>query len=218
MLEFALVMSMLVPLFAGMFTLGMALAKGIQVTNVGRDAVVLMVRSNTDPNSGLYLSLTQNQRILIRAATGLGMNLDAQYDPDPNGKGVVILSKVVLVGPAECAIGIVPAPGGAPPWNATNCPNFGQYVFAYRVVIGNGTRWSGTLGAPPSGIVNANGTISAANIAANTANLATNMGAGGILTLTPSTFAMISETYVDVSYLNLFSIYQAPVIFSRTIS
>jgi hypothetical protein len=122
------------------------------------------------------------------------------------------------VGPAECAVGVVPAPGGAPPWTAANCPNFGQYVFAYRVVIGNGTKWTGTLGAPPSGIVNANGTISAANIAKNTSNRATNMGAGGILTLTASTFAMISETYVDVSYLNLFSIYQAPTIFSRTIS
>jgi len=218
MLEFALVMSLLVPLFAGMFTLGMALAKGIQVTNVGRDAVVLMVRSNTDPNSGLDLSVTQNQRILVRAATGLGMNLNANYDPDPNGKGVVILSKVIFVGPTECALGVVPAPGGAPPWNAGNCPNYGQYVFAYRVVIGNGTRWAGTIGAPPNADVKSDGTISAANIAKDTTNRATNMGAGGILTLTSSTFAMISETYVDVSYLNLFSIYQSPVIFSRTIS
>ena len=153
MLEFALVMSLLVPLFAGMFTLGMALAKGIQVTNVGRDAVVLMVRSNTDPNSGLDLSVTQNQRILIRAATGLGMNLNANYDPDPNGKGVVILSKVVMVGPTECSVGIVPAPSGVPtttPWGPSNCPNYGQYAFAYRVVIGNGTRWTGTIGAPPA--------------------------------------------------------------------
>jgi len=221
MLEFALVMSLLVPLFAGMFTMGMALAKGIQVTNVGRDAVVLMVRSNTDPNSGLDLSVTQNQRILIRAAAGLSMNLNANYDPDPNGKGVVILSRVVMVGPAECSVGIVPAPAGVPtttPWGPSNCPNYGQYAFAYRVVIGNGTRWTGTIGAPPAAIVNTNGTISAANIASNTSNRATNMGAGGLLTLTASTFSMISETYVDVSYLNLFSIYQAPVIFSRTIS
>jgi hypothetical protein len=218
MLEFALVMAFLVPLFAGMFTMGMALAKGIQVTNVGRDAVVLMVRSNTDPNSGLDLSLTQNQRIIVRAATGLGMNKDAQYDPDPSGRSVVILSKVVMVGPQECALGIVPAPGGAPPWTASNCPNYGQYAFSYRVVIGNGTRWTGTIGTPPSGLINSDGTISAHDIAATTSNRATNMGAGGMVTLTPSTFALITETYADVSYLNLFSIYQTPVIYSRSIS
>lgn len=218
MVEFALVMALLVPLFAGMFSLGMALAKGIQVGNVGRDAVVLMVRSNTDPESGLDLSLTQNQRILVRAAKGLGMNLNANYDPDPNGKAVVILSRVVMVGPVECAKGIVPAPAGAPPWTAANCPNFGQYAFSYRVVVGNGTRWSGTIGAPPANIVGTDGTISAHDIAATTGNRATNMGATGILTLTASTFALISETYADVSYLNLFSIYQSPVIFSRSIS
>jgi hypothetical protein len=221
MLEFALAMAFLVPLFAGMFTMGLALAKGIQVTNVGRDAVILMVRSDTDPNSGLDLSLTQNQRIIVRAATGLGMNKNAQYDPDPAGKGVVILSKVVMVGPQECTLGIVPAPAGVPsptPWSAANCPNFGQYAFAYRVVIGNGTRWAGTIGAPPSGIVGSNGTISANDIAANTGNRATNMGAAGMVTLTAGTFALITETYADVSFLNLFSIYQTPVIYSRSIS
>jgi Flp pilus assembly protein TadG len=105
-LEFALVMSVLVPLFAGMFSIGMTLSKGIQVSNVCQDAVVLMVRSNTDPNSGLDLSQTQNQRIIVRAATGLGMNSDAQFNPSPTGKGVVILTKVVMVGPQECAAGV----------------------------------------------------------------------------------------------------------------
>src|SRR5579872_7005432 len=89
-IEFGLVMVFLVPMFAGAFTIGLALAKGIQVSNVARDAVVLMVRAVTDPNSGLDLSLAQNQRIIVRAATGLGMNADAQQNPDPSGKSVVI--------------------------------------------------------------------------------------------------------------------------------
>src|SRR5579864_3163883 len=134
-LEFALVMCFLVPMFAGAFTIGMAVTKGIQVSNVARDALVLMVRTITDPRSGLDLSQTQNQRIIVRAANGLGMNANAQYDPRSSGLGVVILSKVILVGNAECSLGIVPAPGGAPPWNAGNCPNFNNYVFAYRIVI-----------------------------------------------------------------------------------
>ena len=88
-------------MFAGLVSLSMALAKAIQVSNVCWDAVLLMVRSNTDPNSGLDLSQTQNQRIIVRAANGLGMASDAQYDPSSTGNGVVILSKVIMVGPAE---------------------------------------------------------------------------------------------------------------------
>ncbi len=93
-LEFALVMTFLVPMFAGAFTIGMALTKAIQVSNVAYDAVVLLVRSNTDPESGLDLSQTQNQRIIVQAAAGLGMASDAQDDPSTTGSAVVILSKV----------------------------------------------------------------------------------------------------------------------------
>jgi hypothetical protein len=216
-LEFALVMIFLVPMFAGSFTIGMALAKDIQVSNVARDAVVLMVRSVTDPNSGLDLSQTHNQRIIVRAAAGLGMNSDAQQDPSSTGNGVVILSKVVMVGPAECSVGIIPAPTGAPPWNAGNCANYGQYVFAYRVVIGNGSRWSSSLGNPGS-TVQSDGTITAHNIATNSGNRVANFTTVTGMTLTPSTFALISEMYADVSFLNFFSILGNPTLYARSIS
>jgi hypothetical protein len=215
MVEFALVMAFLIPMFAGLVTLSMALAKGIQVSNVAWDAVVLMVSSNTNPNSGLDLSQTQNQRIIVRAANGLGMNSDAQYDPSSTGSAVVILSKIGLVGPLECSQGTT---GKNPPWSSSNCPNYNQYVFEYRVVIGNGTRWSSAFGSPPSGIVANNGTITAANIATNTSNRASNLGSGGVLTLSPSTFTLVSEMYADVSYLNFFSIWQTPILYSRNLS
>jgi hypothetical protein len=218
MLEFALVMSLLIPLFAGMFSIGMTLAKGIEVSNVCEDAVLLFVGSVTNPSSGLDLSETQNQQIIVRAANGLGMALDSSYDPNPNGTAAVVLSKVVLVGPNECSLGVVPAPSNAPPWNSSNCPNYGQYVFAYRVGFGNTTRWTSALGTPPSSIVQSNGTISAANIAKNGSDLATNFGTGGVMSLSPSTFALVSEMWADVSNLNLFSIWHAPVIYSRSIS
>ena len=179
-------MCFLVPMFSGAFTIGMAVSKGIQVSNVARDAVVLMVRAITDPNSGLDLSQTQNQRIIVKAAQGLGMNSDAQYDPSTTGNGVVILSKVVLVGANECSLGIVPAPSGAPPWNAGNCPNFNNYVFAYRIVIGNGTRWSSVLGNPGA-TVHSNGTISDSDIASNTADRVANFTTATGMTLTQST-------------------------------
>lgn len=218
MLEFALVMTLLVPVFAGMFTIGMLLSKGIEVSNVCEDAVLLMVAAVTNPDSGLDLSQTQNQRIIVRAASGLGMASDASYDPSSTGKGAVILTKVVMVGPAECALGVVPAPHNAPPWSASNCPNYGQYAYQYRVAFGNTTRWSSFIGNPPSSIVASNGTISAANVATNSNDLVSNFGAGGIMTLSASTYALVSEMWADVSYLNLFSIWPTSIIYSRSIS
>jgi hypothetical protein len=224
-LEFALVMVFLVPMFAGSFTIGLALAKDIQVSNVARDAVVLMVRSVTDPESGLDLSQTQNQRIIVRAASGLGMNSDAQQDPSSSGNAVVFLSKVVMVGPNECSLGVIPAPNGVPTttgpgygWNASNCANYGLYAFEYRVTIGNGTRWSSTLGSPPAGTVQANGTITAKNIATNTAGQVGKFSAVTGMTLSPSIFALVSEMYADVSFLNFFSILRNPTLYARSIS
>jgi hypothetical protein len=215
--EFALVMVFLVPMFAGSFTIGMALAKDIQVSNVARDAVVLMVRANTDPESGLDLSQTQNQRIIVRAATGLGMNSDAQQDPSSSGNGVVILSKVVMVGPAECSLGVVPAPPSPFTWSAGNCPNYGSYTFAYRVVIGNGTRWSSAIGKP-NGTVQPNGTITNVDIATNTSDRVSSFNTVTGMTLLPSTFALVSEMYADVSFLNFFSILGNPTLYARSTS
>jgi hypothetical protein len=215
MLEFALTMSVLVPLFAGMFSIGMTLDKGIEVSNVCEEAVILMVEAVTDPTSGLDLSQTQNQRMIVRSATGLGMASDSSDDPSSTGNAAVILSKVIMVGPNECSLGVVPAPSNAPPWNSSNCPNYGQYVYAYRVGIGNTTRWSSNIGSPPSAIVQSNGTISAVNIATDTSDVATNFT---LMTLSPSTFALISEMWADISALNLFSIWHTPVIYSRSIS
>jgi len=216
-LEFAIVFSFLVPMLGGAFTIGMALTKAIQVSNVTGDAVVLMVRSNTDPDSGLDLSQTQNQRIIVQAAAGLAMASNAQNDPNPSGSAVVILSKVVMVGPTECSVGIIPAPSGAPPWNAGNCVNYGSYVFAYRVVIGNGTRWSSMIGSP-GGQVQSDGTITASDIATNSADRASTFNAVMGMTLSASTFALVSEMYADVTYLNFFSVLKNPIIYAHSVS
>jgi len=216
-LEFALVMTFLVPMFAGAFTIGMALTKAIQVSNVAFDAVVLLVRSTTDPNSGLDLSQTQNQRIIVQAAAGLGMNSDAQDDPSSTGTAAVILSKVVMVGPTECSLAGLTPHGTSPFWDSSNCPNFGSYVFAYRVVIGNGSRWTSTIGNP-GGTVQSNGTITAADIASNTSDVASTFSSVTGMTLSASTFALVSEMYSDVSYLNFFSVMGNPVIYARSIS
>jgi len=209
--EFALAMAFLVPLFAGAFSIGLTLAKGVQLSNVCWDSVVLMVDATTDPESGLDLSQAQNQKIIVSAANGLGLATGS----NSTGNSVVYLSKVVMVGPTECSEGVS---GGSAPWSASNCPNYGQYAFEYRIAFGNTSRWSSTLGAPPSADVASNGTISYANIATDTNNRATNMGSGGIITLAPSNFALIAEMYADVTSINLFSIWNTPVMYARSIS
>jgi hypothetical protein len=217
-LEFGIVMTFLIPMFTGAFTIGMTVAKGIQVSNVSRDAVVLMVRQNTDPGFALDLSQTQNQRILVKAAQGLGMNSNAQYDPDTAGKGLVVLTKVVMVGDVECSLGITPAPNGAPPWSAANCPNFGRYSFAYRITIGNKTKWSSAIGSP-SVTIQSDGTVTASDIASNTnARLTADFPGVTGLTLTNSTFGLVSEMFADISYLNFFSVLKNPTIYARSVS
>jgi hypothetical protein len=216
-LEFAIVMVFLVPLFAGTFTIGMALTKGIQVSNVARDAVVLMVTSTTNSQSGLDLSQTQNQRIIVSAAQGLGMASDAQNDPSSTGSAVVILSKVVMVGPTECSLGGMTPNGSAPIWTTSNCPNYGSYAFEYRVVIGNGTTWTSKLGSPTV-TIQSNGSISAANIASNSGALDPTFSSVTGMTLTSSNYALVSEMYADVSYLNFFNVMGNPVIYARSIS
>ncbi len=111
-----------------------------------------------------------------------------------------------------------PIPNGAPPWNTGNCPNYGSYVFAYYVPIGNNTRWASAFEAPPSGDVQSDGTISAANIASDTTNRVNTAKITAVITLTSSQYALVSETYADVSSVSVFSIFKPPVIYYRTIT
>ena len=221
MLEFSIVTISLAFMFAGAFTVGALLNKALQVSNVTRSAAVLMVTSVTNPKADLNLVLPQNQAILIREASGLGMGSAPSYTPISNGNGAIFLSKVILVGATECAAGITPIPTGVPPWDAGSCPNYNSYVFAYYVAIGNKTRWASTFGTPPSSIVQTDGSISAAKIAGQGGDTSAQVSVGtmaAIMTLSPSQYALISETYADVSSISLFSIFKPPVIYYRTVT
>jgi hypothetical protein len=221
MLEFSLVTISLAFMFAGAFTVGAMLNKALQVSNVTRSAAVLVVTAVTNPKADLNLVLPQNQRILIREANGLGMASDAQYDPSPTGKGAIFLSKIILVGANECAAGITPIPGGVPPWNTSECPNYNSYVFAYYVAVGNKTQWASAFGTPPPAIVNSDGSISAAKIAGQGGDTSAQISSAtltAIMTLAPSQYALISETYADVSSVSVFSVFKPPVIYYRTIT
>ena len=74
------------------------------------------------------------------------------------------------------------------------------------------------LGAPPSGTVQSNGTITAQNIATNTAEQVPTFPTATGMTLCPAVFALVSEMYADVSFLNFFSILGNPTLYARSIS
>jgi len=197
------------------------LVKGIQVGNVCRDADVLFVRAVTDPKSGLDMSKSYNQSIIVRAAQGLGMKASSSqtpdpYNADPNGQAAVILTKVINVSDATCASG---NPSKSPPWNTTKCPNWGSYLFSSSIVIGNGTRFASQFGTPPSSVPLTKGNYAASDIAnTTTLQIPSPTAFQSVLTLQPDTYTLISEMYADISSINLFSIMSTPTLYSRNMS
>jgi hypothetical protein len=223
MLEFSIVSISLVFMFAGAFTVGAMLNKALQVSNVTRSAAVLMVRSVTDPTESLNLAIPANQRILMREATGLGMSTDASFDPlVGTGNGAIFLSQIIMVGPLQCsAAGLTAHPLPAAPWDTGNCHNYGSYAWSYYVAIGNNVRWASAFGTAPSGDVQTNGSISALNIAQDTSDQVSGSKMTPVITLAAASgqYALISETYADVSSIAIFAgWYTPPVIYYRTVT
>jgi hypothetical protein len=204
---------MLIPILAGSFTIGMCMVNTIKMSVVCRGAAVLFLRATVDPAGGFDLSQSYNQAIIVRAASGLGMNLPGTNLPNPSGLGAVILSRVVRVGDAECSAGVIPPPSPFSGWSISNCANYGSYVLAGRIVVGNGSRFSSRIGTPPAGALQADGTVSAHNIATNSGLQVP--GFASVLPLSSGTFGLVSEMYTDLSRINLFSILSHPVVYMR---
>ncbi|MBZ2184724.1 MAG: pilus assembly protein [Bryobacter sp.] len=207
-LEFALIAPFLMILLAGAFTLGMSLNLSIQASNVVRNANVLLARN-------IDLSNSENQQLLMRSAAGLGLNTPGTNIPSPTGKGIVILTKVVKVGPVHCSVGI-------PGWNGNpaTCPNHNHYVIAQRISLGNPERGSSSLGNPSS-TLSSDGRVSDANIATVSTNRAsgfrTTSDGEGIIFLDLDTFTYVSEVFVDISELSMLWL-TAPNIAIRNVS
>lgn len=177
LVEFALCLTFLAPLMLGLFSIGMNLTRNMQVTQVSRSTGLMYVRQ-------LDFSVVQNQRMIVRLTEGLGMKLNTNYDPDPNGRGVVIVSQVTIPSDSDCTgAGLI---GGA-------CTNRGVPVIIHRYRFGNTALRSSDFGQPPSNLIGTDGSVSANNYLTNTALRATNFGS--VMTLTSSEIAFITETY-----------------------
>ncbi len=176
--EFALVVTFLLLLIMGTFSIGMTLTKSVQAGVVARDAGAMFMRY-------VDFTLTANKDILVRLANGMGMTASG-------GNGVVIMTQVMKIGATECSNGGL---------STSACPNFGETVVIKRMVVGNSTLYTTTFGNPPSNLINSDGTISINNYLTQTSTRAS--GFSSVLTLNNGEFAFISEAYFKTPEIDM---------------
>ena len=189
MIEFALVVSFLLPFLFGTVVVGLNLGRSIQVTQVSRDAGHMYSRS-------VDFSEPANQNLIERLAQGLDIHVTG-------GTGVVILSTVMFIGQAQC---------DAASLSASACTNLNQPVFINRIVVGNASTRSSAFGTPSSTIVDSTGQVS--NYMTNTTARAN--GFNAVLPLAAGDLAYVSEVYVPSSDYGLPG-YTSTGVYSRTV-
>ena len=171
MVEFALASFLvLIPMFLGMVWSGISLGRGIQITQITRDAGHMYAKN-------IDFSAPANKDIVVRLALGTSMTRDG-------GNGVVLLSQIMKVYDADCA---------AASLDAATCTNLGKTVFAHRVTIGNTglTNGQSRFGTPSP--VNSDGSVP--NYLTNAAAVATNFDR--LLALQQGEVAYVAEGYLS---------------------
>lgn len=193
--EFALFSILMIPLFMGVTSTGIALGKAIQTAQVARDAGHMFVRQ-------VDFSLNPNKDLIVRVSAGLNMTRTG-------GNGKVTLTQVLMIGPNECA---------AANLTASQCGNLGYAVITQRLVIGNTGLTTSTVGNPPSSLLQADGTILPANYLTDAgcrANTLSNANGTGLLTLQQSERTYIAEAYFTAPELAFLNRGQALNMYSR---
>lgn len=176
--EFALVITVLVMMLFGTFSIGMTLTKSVQAGVVARDAGAMFMRY-------VDFTLLANKDIVVRLANGMGMTANG-------GNGVVILTQIMMVGNTECeAGGLTPA----------SCPNLSHPVVIKRVSVGNTALYTTTFGNPAPAILQADGTISTLNYLNNASARADNFSA--VMTLNGGEYAYVSEAYFKTPEIDM---------------
>ena len=122
-LEFGLSLPFLVAIVVGTFAVGMLLDRHMTVTQLSRNAGNMYAR-------GIDFGSLQNQQVLLRAASGMGMT-------PTTGDGVIYLSLVIMAPPGSGA-------------------NENQPVIAQRFQIGDPSVGTSVVGMPPAA---ANGSV-----------------------------------------------------------
>jgi hypothetical protein len=172
-LEFAISLPFLVLMSVGAFAMGLSIDRHLTVTQLVRHAGNMYGR-------GVDFSQTQNQQLLLQAATGMNMSLNG-------GQGVVYLSTVVL------------APPNGP---GENRPNANLPVVAHRITIGN-------VNLPNSNIAMPTGVASNGEVAGyDDDNLSARATLPAGLTLVQGErfyFAEVFHTPTDIGFPGIFA-------------
>lgn len=187
-IEFALMAPFVVMAFAMTASIGLSANRTQNVSAVARNVTRLVVQGVDFSN--LSAQSRANQQLISKMARGLGMATSTtDFTPNPAGDAVVIISKIVLVDNFQCSSGI----SG---WNGqpNTCPNYGQYVFSYRVIVGNATRWTSKIGDPTIP-PDPDGSFSDSAMATNTGIRASAFSS--IMTLNPGKEAYLVEVFAD---------------------
>lgn len=177
-IEFALVITFLILLLFGTFSVGMTLTKSVQAGVVARDAGAMFMRY-------VDFSLTANKDLLVRLANGMGMT-------NNGGKGVVIMTQVMMIGTNECS---------AAGLSNAMCPNYNRPVVIKRVTVGNTSLYTTNYGNPTPSIVQSDGSITTTNYLNDASVRADNFTS--VMTLNGGEYAFVSEAYFQTPEIDL---------------
>jgi hypothetical protein len=188
----------------------MTLIRSLQASELVREANILQVDDVVAPSVSVDWSLASTQSVLLRTAPSLGLS-NANTS---TGNGIVILTKIVNVGPIECSIGI----GNAFDGTQATCPNLGSYVISRRISIGNTSVGSSAYGSP-SDTPNSSGYLTDAQICSDTGNV---IGTALPVNLQSSVgadqYTLVSELFVNTASMGVFQVFTANNIYMRNFS
>jgi hypothetical protein len=172
LIEFMLSSLVWLPLLLGVIFIGLNIVRAIEVTQICRDAGHMHAY-------GVDFAQPANQQLLVKLATDFTFTANS-------GNGVVILSTITFIGPADCQAAGLAA-------NASQCANLNQSVFTRRIVVGNKQLRVSAFGTPSPSSIDSDGNISATSYLNNISLRATSFSS--VLPLQSGQFAYLSEAY-----------------------
>ena len=115
----------LIPLSIGVLLVNSSASQNAHANEISRDVASMYAQ-------GIDFSKASNRDIILRAAEGMGVNIE-------QGHGVLILSKIRVVHDSDCSFD-----------QSVSCSNKGYAVITQRYVIGNPALRSSSFGSPAS--------------------------------------------------------------------
>lgn len=137
--EFAFAVLVLTPLLLGTTGVGLNLLLAYQTSQLSRDAGHMYAR-------GIDFSQTGNQTILASLGSGVGLSGTSGISGTAGtGKAVAVFTTLTYVDDAACQKGGYANSSGV---HLAICTNYGHWVFAQRVVVGNSNFKTTQYGSP----------------------------------------------------------------------